>query len=243
MAISLENKVALITGAGSGIGRSMAVAFAKEGMKIVLFGGRRADKLNETKKLVEEYSDCYVIPGDITDFDNMDNMLEEAYKHFGTIDIVVNNAGMALNKSFEDITMDEFDAIMKVDVKVPYFLMQKSLKYLRKSQAPEIINISSVVGHDGYPMQSAYVAAKHAVLGFSKSIARELYKEGIRVHVISPGGVYTDMAKVARPDLTGVNMIMPEDIAEIAVFMLKFRGNAVVDEINVHRETKEPFLV
>lgn len=243
MSISLKGKTAVITGGGSGIGRAMATELAKEGMNIVLLGGRRIEKLKETKKLADKYSDCFIIPGDITDIDILDNMLEEAYGHFGSIDVLINNAGMALNKSFENITVEEFDAIMKVDVKVPYFLMQKSLKYLRKSDTPEIINISSVVGHDGYPMQSAYVAAKHAVIGFSKSVSRELYKEGIRVHVISPGGVFTDMAKVARPDLTGVNMIMPEDIAEIAVFMLKFRGNAVVDEINVHRETKEPFLV
>ena len=240
---SLENKNVLITGAGSGIGRATAIALAKEGMNIALFGGRRTEKLEETKGVVEQYSKCIMLPGDITNLDSIDGMLEEAYEHFGSVDVLINNAGMALNKPFEDITEDEFDAIMKVDVKTPYFIMQKSLKYLRKSEMPAIINISSVVAHDGYPMQSAYVAAKHAVLGFSKSIARELYKEGIRVHVISPGGVFTDMVKVARPDLEGEGMIMPEDIADIAVFLLKFRGNAVVDEVNVHREGKEPFLV
>ena len=240
---SLKHKTVLITGAGSGIGKTIAIALAKEGMNVVLFGGRRVDKLEETKELVEKYSKCIMLPGDITNIDGIDGMLKEAYEHFGSVDVLINNAGMALTKSFENITEEEFDAIMKVDVKTPYFLMQKSLKYLRKSEAPAIINIASVVGHDGYPMQSAYAAAKHAVLGFSKSVARELYKEGIRVHVISPGGVFTDMIKVARPDLEGEGMIMPEDIADIAVFLLKYRGNAVVDEVNVHRVGKEPFLV
>ena len=98
-----------------------------------------------------------------------------------------------------------------------------------------------MVAHNGYPLQSAYTASKHALLGFSKSIAAELYNQGIRVHVISPGGVYTDMIKTARPDLTGEDMIMPEDIAETVLFLLKNRTNAVIDEIRLHRAAKEPF--
>ncbi|MBO4345112.1 MAG: SDR family oxidoreductase, partial [Victivallales bacterium] len=104
-------------------------------------------------------------------------------------------------------------------------------------------NIASVVSHAGYPLQSAYVASKHALLGLTKSVAAEYYKENIRVHAIAPGGVYTDMVKVSRPDLTPDGMIMPEDIADIILFFLKNRGNAVVDEILVHRVNKQPFLV
>ena len=100
-----------------------------------------------------------------------------------------------------------------------------------------------MVGHAGYPLQSAYAASKHAILGFSKSLASEVYKDGVRVHVICPGGVYTDMVKVARPDLTGEGMISAEEIAEIIRFLLTCRGNAVIDEIKVHRVNKEPFLI
>ncbi len=92
-------------------------------------------------------------------------------------------------------------------------------------------------------MQSAYVASKHALLGFTKSLAAELYEKNIRVHAICPGGVYTDMVKVARPDLSDDGMIKPEEIADIVMFFLKNRGNAVIDEICVHRVNKQPFLV
>ena len=139
--------------------------------------------------------------------------------------------------------MDEYDRIMSINVRTPFFLMQKALPHLKKSQTPAILNIASVVAHAGYPLQSVYTASKHALLGLTKSVAREYYKEGIRVHAICPGGVYTDMVKVSRPDLSPEGMIMPEEVAGIAHFLLANRGNAVIDEILVHRVGKEPFLV
>ena len=99
-----------------------------------------------------------------------------------------------------------------------------------------------MVGHAGYPNQSAYTASKHALLGLTKSLAAEVYGDGVRVHAICPGGVYTDMVKISRPDLTPEGMILPQDIAEIIWFFLYNRGNAVVDEIQVHRVNKQPFL-
>ncbi len=240
---SLKGKCAVITGAGSGIGRCVAVQLAKEGMKIVLLGGKRLEALKETEKQVNTYGECCVIPGDLTMLGNLKEKVELAVEKVGGIDVLINNAGLALNSSFEETTQEQFDAIMKINVQVPYFLTQYALPYLKKSQAATVINIASVVGHSGYPMQSAYVASKHALLGFTKSLAREYYKENIRVHAICPGGVYTEMVKVARPDLLGEGMIMPEDIAEIILFLLRFRNHAVIDEINVHRQTKEPFLI
>ena len=162
---------------------------------------------------------------------------------YGGIDVLINNAGAAANHVFENVTAAEFDKIMAINVKVPFFLTQFALPFLKKSEIPTVINIASVTGHDGYPQQSVYSASKHALLGMTKSIASEYYRENIRVHAISPGGVYTDMVKVTRPDLKPDGMIMPEDIAEIACFFLAHRGNAVVDEILVHRVGKEPFQV
>ena len=131
---------------------------------------------------------------------------------------------------------------MDLNAKAPYFLCQAALPALRKSSLATIINITSVVAHKGYPFQSAYAASKHALAGFSKSLANEVYKDNIRVHLISPGGVYTPMVALARPDLTPDMISLPEDIAEIAAFYLKMRdANAIIDEIQVHRSGKEPF--
>ena len=99
------------------------------------------------------------------------------------------------------------------------------------------------MGHLGYENQNTYTASKHALIGFSKSLATEIFKKGVRVHVISPGGVMTDMIKLTRPDLAGQPMINPIDIAQTIIFLLNFRNNSVIDEIIIHREGKEPFLV
>jgi len=117
------------------------------------------------------------------------------------------------------------------------------LPTIKKSNHATIINIAPVVAHLGYPMQSAYCASKHALLGFSKALANEVYTDGVRVHVISPGGVYTDMIKLTRPELTPDGMTLPEEIADIVLFLLTHRNNAVIDEIITHRATKTPFLV
>lgn len=239
----LTNLNVIITGAGGGIGRAVAQRLAREGMNIILFGGRNIAKLEETRQLVEQFSKCAIVSGELTDISAMDSMLADAVAAFGGIDVLINNAGIALSAPVELTTEQQYDAIMNINAKVPFFMCQKTLPYLRKSSAPSIINIASVVAHSGYPLQSAYSASKHALLGFTKSLAAECYKEGIRVHAISPGGVFTDMIKISRPDLTSDGMIVPEDIAEIVHFFLANRGNAVIDEIIVHRLAKQPFLV
>lgn len=239
----MEHKVLLLTGAGGGIGRAIACRCAELGMKIILLGGNNKEKLEETRALVEKHSSCAVFPGNLIDFDFLSATAAAAAELWGTIDVLINNAGLAANTPYEEVTVEEFDRIMAVNTKVPFFLTQKILPFLKRSETPTVINIASVTGHSGYPMQSVYSASKHALLGMTKSLAAEYYKENIRVHAVSPGGVYTDMVKVTRPDLTPEGMIMPEDIADIVEFLLLHRTNAVVDEIQVHRAGKAPFQV
>lgn len=240
---NVKGKVAVLTGAGGGIGRATAKKLAQNGMQMVLLGGNNVDKLHETQSMIQQYTDSLVLPGNLTDMSFLTQSVDRIIDKFGQVDVLINNAGMAMNSSFEDVSEEQFDKIMNINLKVPFFLTQNLLPYLKKSDHATVINISSVVGHAGYPNQSAYAASKHALLGFTKSLASEYYKDNIRVHAICPGGVYTDMVKISRPDLTGQGMIMPEDIAEIIWFFLSNRGNAVVDEIIVHRVGKEPFLV
>ena len=240
---SLKDKVVLLTGAGGGIGRAAAEKLARCGMKIILFGGNNVEKLKQTQQIAEKYSGCLAIPGDLTNPEFIRKNIPAAAAHFGRIDVLINNAGVAQNTAFEDISLEEFDKIMAINLRTPFILTQQVLPYLKKSGSATIINIASVVSHAGYPHQSIYTASKHALLGMTKSIASEYYKDNIRVHAIAPGGVYTDMVKVSRPDLTPDGMILPSDIADIIHFFLANRGNAVIDEIIVHRVGKEPFLV
>ena len=238
--MDLKDKKALITGAGSGIGRATAIRLAESGMKLALVG-RDAAKLMKTAALTGRPLDMLCLPADLTKPKDRANILHILTGHFKVLDLLVNNAGMALNCPFEQIAEDDWDAIMNINAKVPFLLCQQALPLLRKSDCPTIVNIGSVVAHDAYPLQAAYAASKHALLGMTKSLAKEAAPEGIRVHMISPGGVFTDMVRIARPDLTGEDMIQPEEVAEQIAYLMEHRGNAVVDEIRMHRPGKEPF--
>ena len=240
---TLENQVAVITGAGGGIGRAVVAALAAQKMKLVLLGGNNPEKLQNSCAIAEKFSPTLMLPGDLTNPEFLAGAVQKAVETFGGIDVLINNAGVAQNTPFEEISLDEFERIMAINFKVPFMLTQEVLPYLKKSAAATVINIASVVAHAGYPQQSIYTASKHALLGMTKSLAREYYQQNIRVHAICPGGVYTDMVKISRPDLSPEGMIMPEEIADILLFLLQHRGNAVIDEILVHRMNKEPFLV
>ena len=239
--MQLQGKTALITGASGGIGSAMAVRLAKSGLNLVLCG-RSEEKLSKTKAAAEALGvQVLTVCGDITDDSFPAYAIGQTLEHFGRLDILVNNAGMALSCPFEETSAAQFDQIMALNVRAPYFLCQAALPALRQSDHATIIIIASVEGHKGYPLQSAYAASKHALIGLSKSLANEVYTDGIRVHILAPGAVYTDMVRIARPDLSPEGMILAEDVAETAAFLIEHRTNAVIDDIQIHRAGKAPF--
>ena len=236
----LKGKTAIVTGAAGGIGEAICKKLAGYGMNLVITGRKEATLL-ELEQQLEGTKICRCV-GDLTSLAFVDEVLAAAKKEFGGVDVIVNNAGLSHNCPVEEMTPELFDSIMQVNVRAPYFLCQRALPELKASSCATIINICSVVAHKGYPRQSVYAASKHALLGWSKSFANEFYKDDIRVHVISPGSVYTKMIAMVRPDLTPEGMMLPEDIADIIGVYLQFRKtNAVIDEIEAHRVTKEPF--
>ena len=205
--------------------------------------GRKAETLKALSDSLraEGIQVCECV-GDLADMAFIDSVFAAAREHFGGVDVLINNAGLVHNCTVEEMSPELFDSIMQVNVRAPYFMCQRALPDLRKSDCATIINICSVVAHKGYPRQSVYAASKHALLGLSKSLANEVYRDNIRVHVISPGSVFTPMIAKVRPDLTPEGMMLPEDIASVVGFYLEMRtSNAVVDEIQLHRVNKEPF--
>ena len=237
-----EGKTAIVTGASGGIGAAICKKLAPMKMNLVL-SGRKRDMLDDlASELRRMGAEVIICDGDVTDSTFVRTLPQAALDHFGCLDVLINCAGIAQNQRFDEVTEEDFDQIMNLNVRAPFFLCQASLPALRQSDCGTIINMTSVVTHKGYPLQSVYAASKHALAGFSKSLANEVYKENLRVHLISPGGVYTPMVALARPDLTPDMLSLPEDIADIAVFYLEHRdANAVIDEIQVHRAGKEPF--
>ena len=237
----LIGKTAIVTGGAGGIGKEICARLAELGINIaaVDMDAQRLDAL--TEKITSMGGNLFTIAGDLTDFDFQDEMLKKVKEHFGSIDILVNCAGLAHHNPFTEVTPELFDSIMKVNVRTPYFLIQKAIPYLSESDCATIVNICSSLAHDGYPDQSVYAASKHALLGFSKSFANELYQKNIRVHCISPGAVFTDMVALTRPDLTSDGMTVPQDVADAISYFLHMRKtNSVIDEIRLHRVTKSP---
>lgn len=234
----MKDKISIITGAGGGIGSAIAEALFSCGFKLVLMG-RNEEKL----KRVANGRDCLIFPGDLCDDEYIKEAIEKTVEIYGGIDFLINNAGVAQSKPFAEISMEEYDIIMNTNARAPFLMCKTALPYLGRSSCGTIINIASVTAHQGYALQSAYAASKHALLGFSKALGKEYYERGVRVHVISPGAVFTDMVKISRPDLTGEGMLLPKDIAETVLYLIKMRKSAsVADEIQLHRESKEPFI-
>lgn len=235
-----KGAAALVTGASGGIGRAIALELARMGMNLTLCG-RREDRLKEVARETGRPEDMLVVAGDLTDEAHLTRCVSDTLERFGRLDVLVNNAGMALNRPFEETSTEEFDKILSINVRTPFLLCRQALPALRESKGV-ILNIGSVVSHNGYAQQAAYTASKHALLGMTKALAKEVWQDGVRVHVISPGGVATDMIRIARPDLDMSGMILPEEVAEMAAYLIGYPGNAVIDEIQMHRPGKEPFL-
>ena len=236
----LSGRTALITGAGGGIGTAVARRLAGLGMNLALCG-RREDRLRATAALTGRPEDMLVISADLMDEAQAKECVMQTCARFGGLDVLVNNAGLALNCPLEETSTADFDRLMAVNVRAPFLLCREALPALKRSDRATIVNIGSVVAHVGYADQAAYTASKHALLGLTRALAKEVWRDGVRVHMVSPGGVDTDMIRIARPDLSGEGMIQADEVAEMVEVLVRMRGNAVVDEIRLHRAGKEPF--
>lgn len=239
--MDFKGKTALVTGSSRGIGESIATRLSSLGMHVVITG-RDDEKLDEVRLRIQSVgSEPHVVVADISSPATPDKLIHETIQKFGRLDILVNNAGYAVSKSFSMTSIEEWDRIFAINARGPFFLCQKAIHYLKKSECATIFNISSVVGRLGYKNQAAYAASKHALMGFSKVLAKEVQPLGIRVHTIAPGGVATEMVKTMRSDLGTSNLIQPEEIADVVEFLLKYRGNAMIDNIDVRRSNGTPF--
>jgi 3-oxoacyl-[acyl-carrier protein] reductase len=231
----------LITGASRGIGRAIALLLGQNGVNLAV-NARSEEALTVLKEDLSSYGiDILLCPGDLQDPLVPSVIIKRVINYFGRLDILINNAGIALAKPLIETTTEEWDALMAVNARAPFLLSKEAISYLKRSDIATIINISSVVGIKGYVNQGAYTASKHALMGFTKVLAQEVFQDGIRVHIISPGGVATGMVELTRPDIDPSTLISPEEIAEIVLFLLTHRGNAVIDEINVRRSATPPW--
>jgi len=239
--MNLKDKVVLVTGASKGIGKNISITLAKEGA-ITVLAARNKEMLIKTQEEIQlSGGSALAIPTDISKEKEVINLFSKIKDQFGKLDILVNNAAIAITGRMVDFSLKDYDKIMQTNLRGLFVCCQEALKIMLPRKSGYIINISSVVGFKGYAEQSAYTASKHGVMGITKSLAAEVYKDGIYVCAILPGGVDTELAWYARPDIDRSILISPQDIADTVMYLLHLSDTAWVDQIYIHRKTAQPF--
>jgi len=231
-----------VTGASRGIGRAIACALAGEHASVVLVGRDVAALGQCGDEVAAAGGTAVVAPADMADEASLCEMVQSVAERFGRIDILINNAGITHSARLQETRTEDWDRCMAVNARGPFILCRQVLPILKRASRGRIINIASVVGVKGYALQSAYTASKHALRGMSIALAEELRGSSVRVHVICPGGVDTDMVGRVRPDISKDELINPLEIAEMVVYLVTHEGNAVVDELHVRRATAAPWF-
>jgi len=226
---TFTGKVALITGGTSGIGRAAAVAFAREGARVVV-AGRRAEEGAETVRLIKQAGgNGMFVKTDVSRETDVQSLIEQTLKQFGRLDVAFNNAGIEqIPEPLTQTTEATYDRIIDINVKGVWLSMKHEIPAMLKTGGGSIVNTSSVAGLIGMGGISVYVASKHAVLGLTKAVALEYAKQGIRVNAVAPGGVETPMfdrflTVVPREAMMNMHPIgragRPEEIAEGVVWL------------------------
>ncbi len=242
MAERLAGKVAIVTGASRGIGRAISIALAQEAATVVL-AARSSDTLQEAaEKVTQAGGKPHIVVTELTDEESIKDLVKETKETFGRLDVLINNAGITHSAALEETATEDWERCMWVNARAPFILCREALALLRKSPAGYIVNIASVVGVKGYPLQSAYTSSKHALRGMTISLSEELTDSNIRVHLLCPGGVDTDMVARVRPDIHKDELIKPEEIAELVLYLVTHKGNAVIDELHIRRATSTPWF-
>jgi NAD(P)-dependent dehydrogenase (short-subunit alcohol dehydrogenase family) len=238
----LTDKIAIVTGASRGIGRAISIALARQGVTVVL-AARDISKLKETAEIIDAAGgNSLIVTTDLLNEDSIKNLVHKTKDQFGQLDILINNAGVTHSAKLEDTTTEAWQQCMQVNATAPFILCRQAMPLLKKSQTSYIINISSVVGVKGYPLQCAYTASKHALRGMTMSLAEELNGTNVRVHLICPGGVDTELIPQVRPDLKSQDLMRPEEIAELVIYLVTHDGISFIDELHIRRSTSKPWF-
>lgn len=236
----LKNKSALITGAGRGIGRAIAIALAKEGAEVVINYNGSEERAKEVKQTIEENGGkASIYKCNVSDFVACEAMIKDIVKEYGHLDILVNNAGITKDGLIMKMKEEDFDSVLNVNLKGTFNTIRHSARQMLKQRSGKIINISSVSGILGNVGQANYAASKAGVIGLTKTMARELGSRGITVNAIAPGFVDTEMTEVLSEEIreNACKQIIlgrfgkPEDIANTAVFLASDKADYITGQV------------
>ena len=234
------SKVAFITGATRGIGRAIALELANEGYNIALNYRTENEALETLKKEISELGvECYPVQGDVSKAEDSERMTKEIIEHFEQIDVLVNNAGITKDKLIQRMKEEEFTDVINVNLVGTFNITKNVIKYMTKKRYGKIINISSVVGISGNAGQSNYAASKAGIIGFTKSIAKELASRNITANAVAPGFIQTDMTNVLKGEVKeAIEGTIPlqrlgtaEDVAKVVKFLASDDSNYITGQV------------
>lgn len=236
----LEGKTALVTGASRGIGRAVAVALASAGAKVAVNYAGNDAAAEETKVAIEAAGGTAIlVKADIADSEAVEKMVADTVAAFGQIDILVNNAGITRDGLLMRMKNEDFDAVINTNLKGVYYTTKAVTKLMMKKRYGRIINMASVVGLTGNAGQANYSAAKAGVIGFSKTVAKELAFRGITCNMVAPGLIATDMTKdlpekAKEAMMTSIPLGragQPEDVAQAVLFLASDNASYITGQV------------
>ncbi len=239
--MDLNEKVALVTGGSRGIGKAIALALASKSCKVAVCA-RNEEKLAEVVQASKELAgEVEAFTLDVTSADEIESTVEAVLKRFGRLDILVNNAGITCDKLMPTMEDDEFDKVIDANLKAVFRLTRAASRFMMRARWGRVINIGSVAGIMGNPGQCNYSAAKAGVIGFSKSVAKELARRNITCNVVAPGFIETDMTDVLPPAVKeAVTPLIPmrrfgrsEEIAEVVAFLASEVSSYITGQVIV----------
>jgi 3-oxoacyl-[acyl-carrier protein] reductase len=228
---SLKGKTALVTGAGKGIGKAIALELAKEGVNIGLLARTTADLEQVAAELAAFGVKTSIVTADVTDINAVDTAVAQVKAELSFIDILINNAGIGAFGSFLELEPETFERIIKVNLFGVYYVTRAVLPAMIEQKTGDIVNISSTAGQRGAAVTSAYSASKFGLIGLSESLMQEVRKHNIRVTSLTPSTVATELSiDLKLTDGNPEKVMQPEDFAELVVAQLKLNRRVFVKE-------------